>query len=78
MLHAPSAQPVPLDSANEADAAVIQRLKETMGDFVAEKLWGDSAWARAVLAGDTSGVDTAVRASATPSGLRPRCFGVIV
>ncbi|EPT05360.1 hypothetical protein FOMPIDRAFT_1111798 [Fomitopsis schrenkii] len=54
VLHAPSAQPVPLDSTNEADAAVIQHLKETMGDFVAERLWGDSAWARAVSTGDTS------------------------
>ena len=54
VLHTPSAQPVPLDSTNEADTAVIQQLKETMGDFFAERLWGDSAWARAVLTGDTS------------------------
>ena len=54
MLHTPSAPPVPLDSANEVDAAVIQQLKETMGDFFAERLWGDSAWARAILTGDTS------------------------
>lgn len=55
VLHPPSVLSVPLDSAEEADAAVIQQLKETMGDFFAEKLWGDAAWARAVLTGDSKG-----------------------
>jgi transcription initiation factor TFIID subunit 6 len=51
VLYPPSENPVPLDSENESDAAVITQLREVLGDFFAEKLQGDSDWARGVLGG---------------------------
>jgi transcription initiation factor TFIID subunit 6 len=42
---------VSLDNGNEYDATVIAQLRGTLGDFFAEKLVGDSVWARGVLGG---------------------------
>ncbi|PCH39838.1 TAF-domain-containing protein [Wolfiporia cocos MD-104 SS10] len=53
VLHPSSMAPVPLDEADEQDAAVVRQLKEVLGDFFAEKLMADSAWARAILAGES-------------------------
>lgn len=38
-----------LDTSTEADAAAASRLKEVLGDFFAEQVAGDAAWARAIL-----------------------------
>ncbi|TFK52343.1 TAF-domain-containing protein [Heliocybe sulcata] len=43
-LHEPSSEPVPL-----TDEEVPSRLREVVGDFFAEKLQGDAAWARGVV-----------------------------
>ncbi|THH10058.1 hypothetical protein EW146_g8490 [Bondarzewia mesenterica] len=48
-LQPPSDRPVPLDSSNEADAAVLVRMKEELGEFFAERLNDDAVWARAIL-----------------------------
>jgi len=48
-LHPPSDRPFPLDASVEADQAVIARLGEVMGDFFANRLMVDSAWAKGVL-----------------------------
>lgn len=49
MLHAPSDMADSLDSSKEGDAAVLARLKEQLGDFFAQKVAGDAAWARGIL-----------------------------
>jgi transcription initiation factor TFIID subunit 6 len=38
-----------LDASNPADAAVIGDLKDILGDFFAEKIAEDGAWARTIL-----------------------------
>ncbi|KAJ7578180.1 transcription initiation factor TFIID complex 60 kDa subunit [Mycena floridula] len=38
-----------LDESNPADAEVLVRLRDVLGDFFADRLTGDAAWARAVL-----------------------------
>jgi transcription initiation factor TFIID subunit 6 len=38
-----------LNPNNEADAAVINQLREVLGDVFAERVAGDAAWAREVL-----------------------------
>jgi len=40
---------VPLDPGNGSDAEVIRKLRENLGDFFAERMVYDSAWARGVL-----------------------------
>lgn len=50
VLHPPSERPVPLDLEDSDDAQVVERLREILGDFFAERLVGDAAWARGVLA----------------------------
>lgn len=46
----PSADMVyPLDTGKEADAAVVARLREVLGDTFAERVAADSAWAREIL-----------------------------
>jgi transcription initiation factor TFIID subunit 6 len=50
VLHPSSERPVPLDPANPDDAQVAERLRDILGDFFAERLVGDAAWARGVLA----------------------------
>ncbi|KZT09194.1 TAF-domain-containing protein [Laetiporus sulphureus 93-53] len=52
VLHPRSEKPVPLDEAQEGDASVMKQLKEVLGEFFAERLRSDAAWARGVLAGD--------------------------
>jgi transcription initiation factor TFIID subunit 6 len=49
-LHPPSERPVPLNLGDPDDARIAERLRETLGDFFAERLMGDAAWARGVLA----------------------------
>ncbi|RDB14638.1 Transcription initiation factor TFIID subunit 6 [Hypsizygus marmoreus] len=39
----------PLDMANEADAAVAERLREVLGDSFARAIAADAAWAREIL-----------------------------
>lgn len=50
VLHPPSERPVPLDLGDPDDLRIAERLREILGDFFAERLMGDAAWARAVLA----------------------------
>jgi transcription initiation factor TFIID subunit 6 len=50
VLHPPSEHPVPLDLGHADDAQIAERLREILGDFFAERLVGDAAWARGVLA----------------------------
>jgi transcription initiation factor TFIID subunit 6 len=50
VLHPPSEHPVPLDLGHPDDAQIADRLREILGDFFAERLVGDAAWARGVLA----------------------------
>ncbi|GJE91707.1 TAF-domain-containing protein [Phanerochaete sordida] len=47
-----SARPEPLNPADDADAAVVQRLRDTVGDFFADRLTGDRQWALGVLQGN--------------------------
>ena len=54
MLYPPSTHPVPLDSNSDADQALIEKLHATLGDFFAERVIGDGAWARGILADDAS------------------------
>ncbi|EKM52066.1 uncharacterized protein PHACADRAFT_262519 [Phanerochaete carnosa HHB-10118-sp] len=51
-LNGRSAKPQPLDTATESDAAIIQRLRDTLGDFFADRLIGDKEWALSVLQGN--------------------------
>ena len=51
ILHPPSRQPIPLNINDFSDAEVLKHLQDALGDFFAEKLAGDGAWARGVLAG---------------------------
>ncbi|KAH9949792.1 transcription initiation factor TFIID complex subunit [Amylocystis lapponica] len=53
MLHPRSADPVPLDVGLEADGSAIAQVREVLGDFFAQRLVGDSAWVRGILAGAT-------------------------
>ncbi|KAN0114356.1 TATA box binding protein associated factor (TAF) domain containing protein [Russula decolorans] len=50
VLHPPSERPVPLDLGEPDDSRIAERLREILGDFFAERLMGDAAWARGVLA----------------------------
>lgn len=50
VLHPPSERPVPLNPGDPNDARIAGRLREILGDFFAERLMGDAAWARGVLA----------------------------
>jgi hypothetical protein len=50
VLHPPSERPVPLDLGDPDDLRIAERLRETLGDFFAERLMDDAAWARGVLA----------------------------
>lgn len=54
MLHPPSPRPVPLDPNSGADSAVIEKLRTQLGDFFAERVIGDSAWARGILSDDAT------------------------
>ena len=54
MLHPPSPHPVPLDANSGADQAVIEKLHAQVGDFFAERVVGDAAWARGILSDDAS------------------------
>jgi len=47
---------VPLNLADGSDAEVIGKLRESVGDFFAERMIYDSVWARGVL-GDPSSDD---------------------
>jgi transcription initiation factor TFIID subunit 6 len=49
ILQPPSVVPVPLDGSNAADTIFVKDMREMLGDFFAEKLLGDRAWARGVL-----------------------------
>jgi len=50
VLHPPSERPVPLNLGDADDARIAERLRDSLGDFFAERLMGDAAWARGVLA----------------------------
>ncbi|KAI0265307.1 TATA box binding protein associated factor-domain-containing protein [Gloeopeniophorella convolvens] len=50
VLHPPSENPIPLDPMSTDDAQVVERLRDTLGDFFAERLVSDAVWARGVLA----------------------------
>ncbi|CCL99734.1 uncharacterized protein FIBRA_01756 [Fibroporia radiculosa] len=52
VLQPPSSAPIPLDRTNEADGHIVQQLQEVLGEFFAERLAGDSVWARSILNGD--------------------------
>ncbi|KAI0770078.1 TAF-domain-containing protein [Fomes fomentarius] len=54
MLHPPSTHPVPLDTNSGADQALIERLHAQLGEFFAERVVGDAAWARGILSDDAS------------------------
>ncbi|THH17570.1 hypothetical protein EUX98_g9102 [Antrodiella citrinella] len=55
VLHPASQHAVPLNPNDESDAAVVDRLRRILGDFFAERLVGDGAWARGILAGAQEG-----------------------
>ncbi|KIJ54804.1 hypothetical protein M422DRAFT_240888 [Sphaerobolus stellatus SS14] len=44
-------QPVPLNPASEEDMPYIERLRETFGDFFAQRLMNDGEWVRGILSG---------------------------
>ncbi|ESK91391.1 transcription initiation factor tfiid complex 60 kda subunit [Moniliophthora roreri MCA 2997] len=44
-----------LDPSNPADREIAERLRELLGDYFAEKVFGDSNWARAILGMEDSG-----------------------
>jgi transcription initiation factor TFIID subunit 6 len=44
-----------LDPSNPTDREVAERLRELLGDFFAEKVFGDSNWARAILGVEDQG-----------------------
>ncbi|EMD40151.1 hypothetical protein CERSUDRAFT_112363 [Gelatoporia subvermispora B] len=54
VLSPPSAQPMPLNPANEEDARAVAQLRDQLGDFFAQRLMDDAAWARGVLSGGES------------------------
>ena len=54
MLHPPSQHPVPLNPNSGADSAIIEKLHTQLGDFFAERVVGDSAWARGILSDDAA------------------------
>ncbi|KAI0715634.1 TAF-domain-containing protein [Cerioporus squamosus] len=55
MLHPPSQRPVPLDPNSGADSVVVEKLRTQLGDFFAERVIGDSVWARGILSDDAAG-----------------------
>jgi len=55
VLHPASSMAVALDSNKQDDAAVVMQLRGMLGDFFAERLVRDGAWARGVLAGAQEG-----------------------
>ena len=54
MLYPPSDFPVPLDPNVDTDKAVLDKLRATLGGFFTDRIQGDSAWARGILADDAS------------------------
>ncbi|KAA1475677.1 TAF-domain-containing protein [Dentipellis sp. KUC8613] len=46
-----SALPMPLDESKEEDRLLLERLKESMGEYFAERLRGDSQWVKSILEG---------------------------
>jgi transcription initiation factor TFIID subunit 6 len=52
VLQSPSDMPTPLDEQVEGDAAIIVEMRVVLGDFFAEKLMFDAAWAKGILNGD--------------------------
>ncbi|KAH9891823.1 transcription initiation factor TFIID complex subunit [Cubamyces lactineus] len=52
MIHPPSLRPTPLNPDSGADASIIEELRAKLGNFFAERLIGDSAWARGILSDD--------------------------
>lgn len=52
VLSPPSQIPIPLNPSVESDASAISELRDTLGDFFAEKLVRDRAWAIGVLSED--------------------------
>ncbi|KAI0657252.1 transcription initiation factor TFIID complex subunit [Cubamyces menziesii] len=52
LIHPPSLHPTPLNPDSGADASVIEELRAKLGNFFAERLIGDSAWARGILSDD--------------------------
>ncbi|KAI0372337.1 transcription initiation factor TFIID complex subunit [Pilatotrama ljubarskyi] len=52
MIHPPSAQPVPLHPDSGGDASILEELRSNLGDFFAERVMGDGAWARGILSDD--------------------------
>ncbi|KAI0769094.1 transcription initiation factor TFIID complex subunit [Trametes elegans] len=54
MVHPPSAHAVPLNPDSGADASIVEELRTCVGDFFAERIIGDSAWARGILSDDAS------------------------
>jgi len=49
-----SKSPVPLNTADPSDAEVIRKLRDSVGDFFAERMLYDSVWARGVLGEQSS------------------------
>jgi transcription initiation factor TFIID subunit 6 len=41
--------PESLDATNEGDGKTIEHLREVLGDFFAEKLYGDKGWVLGIL-----------------------------
>jgi transcription initiation factor TFIID subunit 6 len=58
VLAPPSSMPVPLQVDQAADAPILGGLRETIGDFFAERLMGDREQAKAILASE-DGSETA-------------------
>ena len=54
MLHPQSLNPVPLNPSVEADKVVLDKLRAKLGGFFAERVVGDSVWARGILSDDVS------------------------
>ncbi|TCD67164.1 hypothetical protein EIP91_000449 [Steccherinum ochraceum] len=55
VLHPASSMAVPLDANSQEDVAVVMQLRNTLGDFFAERLMQDGAWARGVISGSPEG-----------------------
>lgn len=45
--------PEPLELNSDVDSAVIQQLRDVLGNFFADKLMEDAVWARGVLSGSS-------------------------
>ncbi|CDO69883.1 hypothetical protein BN946_scf184884.g42 [Trametes cinnabarina] len=53
MIHPPSAHPTPLNPDSGGDASIIDELRNKLGNVFAERVVGDSAWARGILSDDS-------------------------